>query len=116
MAVNTPKVSYQGGSYSVPHTLLGETVWVRVHGAGRDERVAAADAEKMLVNARRALRRAEVKAAELVAAGGSDPVAGRPRGRLHRAVNDLAELLDATREIAAQTRQRVAGTTPAGGE
>jgi hypothetical protein len=32
-------VSYQGGSYSVPHHLLGETVWVRVHGAGRDERV-----------------------------------------------------------------------------
>jgi hypothetical protein len=32
-------VSYQGGSYSVPHRLLGETVWVRVHGAGRDERV-----------------------------------------------------------------------------
>lgn len=39
VAVNTPMVSYQGGSYSVPHTLLGETVWVRVHGAGRDERV-----------------------------------------------------------------------------
>ena len=39
MAVNTPLVSYQGGSYSVPHTLLGETVWVRCHGAGRDERV-----------------------------------------------------------------------------
>ena len=39
VAVNTPMVSYQGGSYSVPHQLLGETVWVRVHGAGRDERV-----------------------------------------------------------------------------
>jgi transposase len=39
VAVNTPMVSFQGGSYSVPHTLLGETVWVRVHGAGRDERV-----------------------------------------------------------------------------
>ena len=68
----------------------------------------------MLINARRALRRAEVKAAELVATGGSDPVAGRRRGRLHRAVNDLAEMLDATRRIAAQTRQRVAGTTPPG--
>ena len=32
-------VSYQGGSYSVPHQLRGQTVWVRVHGAGRDERV-----------------------------------------------------------------------------
>ena len=39
VAVNTPMVSYQGGSYSVPHRLLGETVWVRMHGAGRDERV-----------------------------------------------------------------------------
>ena len=39
MAVNTPMVSYQSGSYSVPHTLRGETVWVRCHGAGRDERV-----------------------------------------------------------------------------
>lgn len=39
VAVNTPMVSFQGGSYSVPHALMGETVWVRVHGAGRDERV-----------------------------------------------------------------------------
>jgi IS5 family transposase len=75
---------------------------------------AAIDAEKVLVNARRALRRAQAKAQKLAAAGGADPVAGRRRGRLHRAVNDLAELLDATRAIAAQTRQRVAGTTPPG--
>jgi len=32
-------VAFQGGSYSVPHRLVGETVWVRVHGAGRGERV-----------------------------------------------------------------------------
>ena len=38
-AVNTPMMSYQGGSYSVPHRHLGETVWVRLHSAGRDERV-----------------------------------------------------------------------------
>ena len=31
-----------------------------------------------------------------------------------RAVNDLTDLLDATRRIAAQTRQRMAGTTPEG--
>ena len=31
-----------------------------------------------------------------------------------RAVNDLAELLDAIRQVAAQTRQRVAGSTPGG--
>ena len=75
---------------------------------------AANDAEKVLVNARQALRRAQVKAQKLAAAGGADPVAGRRRGRLHRAVNDLAELLAATRRIAAQTRQRVAGSTPPG--
>lgn len=39
VAVNTPMVAYQGGSYSVPHRLLAETVWVRLHGAGRGERV-----------------------------------------------------------------------------
>ena len=36
------------------------------------------------------------------------------RGRLARAVNDLTELLDATRRNVEQTRQRVAGTTPHG--
>jgi IS5 family transposase len=41
---------------------------------------AAAEAEKLLVNARRALRRAHTRAAQLAAAGGHDPVAGRRRG------------------------------------
>ena len=31
---NTPMVAFEGGQYSVPHTLLGETVWVRVRGQG----------------------------------------------------------------------------------
>ena len=40
VAVNTPMVSYQGGSVlGAAHACSGETVWVRVHGAGRDERV-----------------------------------------------------------------------------
>jgi transposase, IS5 family len=75
---------------------------------------AAADAERLLANARRALCRAQRKAAGLAAAGGRDAAAGRRRGRLRRAVNDLAELLEATRRIAAQTRQRLAGITPDG--
>ena len=54
---------------------------------------AARDAQRLLVNARRALRRAEAKAAELAAAGVRDPAAGRRRGRLARAVNDLSALL-----------------------
>jgi len=75
---------------------------------------AAADAERLLTNAKRALRQARTKAADLKAAGGHDPAAGRRRGRLARAVNDLGELLDGTRTIAAQSRQRLAGTTPDG--
>lgn len=35
----TPMVSLDGAQYSVPHTLLGQTVWVRVHGQGADEQV-----------------------------------------------------------------------------
>ena len=75
---------------------------------------AARDAERLLVNAQRAVRRAKAKAAELRARGEHDAAAGRRRGRLVRAVNDLAELLAATRQIVAQTRQRVAGHTPDG--
>jgi IS5 family transposase len=81
--------------------------------AGLAER-AAADAGRLLASARRALRRAEARAAALATAGQRDPAAGRRRGRLRRAVNDLAELLEATRKIAAQARQRLAGVTPDG--
>ena len=75
---------------------------------------AAADARRLLANARRALRRARAKAAQLRACGGHDPAAGGRCGRLARAVNDLTELLDATRRIAAQTRQRLSGIVPDG--
>lgn len=34
-----PMVSFDGGQYSVPSQLLGQTVWVRVHGRGADEQV-----------------------------------------------------------------------------
>jgi IS5 family transposase len=73
---------------------------------------AAAEAGRLLANAKRARRVARKKAADLAAAGGKDVVAGRRRGRLARAVNDLTELLEATRRIAAQTRQRISGVTP----
>ena len=75
---------------------------------------AVREIEPLLLNARRALRRGQVKAAELAALGCHDAIAGRRRGRLHRAVNDLVELLDVTRRIAAQTRQRLSGITPDG--
>jgi len=75
---------------------------------------AAKDAERVLANAKRALRRARAKAAALRAQGEHDPAAGRRRGRLARAVDDLGELVDATRQIAAQTRCRLAGQTPDG--
>ena len=87
----------------------------RVTGELADLAETAADeAEQLLVNARRALRRAQAKAAELARTGEPDAAAGRRRGRLARAVNDLTELLDATRQIAAQTRQRLAGQIPDG--
>lgn len=76
--------------------------------------VTVGDAHRLLNNARRALRRAQAKAAELAEAGVRDPAAGRRRGRLARAVNDLSQLLGATTRIIGQTRQRIAGTTPDG--
>jgi transposase, IS5 family len=76
--------------------------------------LAAADAEKLLVNARRALRHADRSATERQAAGRPGQDAGRRRGRLRRAVDDLTGLLAATRRIADQTRQRLSGTTPDG--
>ena len=75
---------------------------------------AARDAQRLLVNARWAVRRATAKAAELCARGAHDAAAGRRRGRLVRAVNDLQKLVAATRQIAAQARQRVAGQIPDG--
>ncbi|MBN2906797.1 MAG: ISNCY family transposase [Rhodobacteraceae bacterium] len=75
---------------------------------------AALDAQRLLVNAKRAVRRAKAKAAELRERGEHDAAAGRRRGRLVRAVNDLAKLVAATRQIVAQTRQRVSGQTPDG--
>ena len=74
----------------------------------------ARDAGRLLVNARRALHRAQRTAADLAAAGVRDAAAGRRRGRLARAVQDLSDLLDATARIVAQTRQRIAGITPDG--
>jgi hypothetical protein len=32
-------VTFEGGQYSVPHLLLGQVVWVRVHGHGTGEQV-----------------------------------------------------------------------------
>lgn len=75
---------------------------------------AANDAQRLLTNAKQSLRRARAKAAESSTRGEHDPAAGRRRGRLARAVNDLTELVAATRQIAAQTRQRIGGQTPDG--
>jgi len=75
---------------------------------------AVRDAERLLGNAKRVLRRAQAKAEAMRARGEHDPVAGRRGGRLGRAVNDLTGLLDATRQIAEQTRQRMSGATPDG--
>ena len=75
---------------------------------------AAHDAEQVLANAKVALRRAHARSQQLRDSGERDAGAGRRRGRLTRAINDLAELLTATRKIALQTRQRLTGKTPEG--
>ncbi len=36
---NTPMVMFESGQYSVPHSLLGQPVWVRVTGRGAGEQV-----------------------------------------------------------------------------
>ena len=36
---NTPMISFENSQYSVPHQLMGATVWVRVHGQGDGEQV-----------------------------------------------------------------------------
>lgn len=75
---------------------------------------AATDAERLLTNAKHALRRARTKATAQKAQGEHDGAAGRRRGRLARAIDDLEDLVTATRQITAQTRQRLAGQTPDG--
>ncbi|VBA50706.1 hypothetical protein LAUMK191_02006 [Mycobacterium attenuatum] len=92
-----------------------QAVVVRVTGELAELAATAADeAQRLLVNAKRALRRAQAKADALRTRGIHDAAAGRRRGRLARAVNDLTKLLEATRQIVVQTRQRVAGHTPDG--
>src|SRR5664280_1794871 len=75
---------------------------------------AVTDARELLVNARRAANRARAKAADLAAAGVVDAAAGRRRGRLVRAVNDLKDLIAATERIIEQTRLRIRGVMPDG--
>jgi len=88
---------------------------VRVTGELAELAATAADeAQRLLTNANRALRRARVQADELRKHGIHDATAGRRRGRLARPVHDLQNLLAATRQIVAQTRQRIAGHTPDG--
>lgn len=36
---STPMVSFEGGQYSVPARLLGQTVWARVYGQGAEEAI-----------------------------------------------------------------------------
>ncbi len=60
---------------------------------------AAMNADRVLVNAKQALRRARGKAKDQHATGERDAAAGRRRGRLARAVDDLTDLVAATRQI-----------------
>ena len=140
IAATTGRIQWAGGAVRTKVRNRSRAAGRRAHqigfklrsrsAAGRDEALAAVrrvtgeladlaetavrDAERLVANAKRALRRARTKADADRAVGESDPVAGRRRGRLARAVDDLSDLLDATRQIAAQTRQRLSGATPDG--
>ena len=75
----------------------GPAAVLRITGQLADVAEAAlADADAVVRNARRGLRTAT----------------GRRRGRLHRAINDLATLLARTEQVIAQTRSRLAGVMP----
>jgi hypothetical protein len=39
VAATTPMVTFDSAQYSVPHPLLGQLVWVRIHGRGEDEAI-----------------------------------------------------------------------------
>ena len=80
VAVNTPMVTFQGGSYSVPHQLLGEVVWVRVRGAGRDEQVIFVHLSRDGAVEVARHRRAEPGSPQIDDAHFPDP----PAGALHR--------------------------------
>ena len=75
---------------------------------------ATTEAEALLVNVRRALRRAQAKAAELAAASIHNAAARRRRGRLRRAVNDLTDLWTRPRGPLRRPANRRSGTTPDG--
>ena len=75
----------------------GQAAVLRITGelAGIAE-AAMTDAHAVMRNARRGL----------------SSVTGRRRGRLHRAINDLATLLARTEQVVSQTRSRLAGVMP----
>ena len=72
------------------------------------------DTRKLLVNAQRAADSALARAKALAQTGIRDAAAGRRRGRLVCAVNDLQNLVEATERIIEQTRTRLTGRTPDG--
>jgi transposase, IS5 family len=75
----------------------GQAAVLRITGQLADIAEAAmTDAQAVVRNARRGLSRAT----------------GRRRGRLHRAINDLATLLTRTEQVVCQTRSRLAGVMP----
>ncbi|WP_082947475.1 ISNCY family transposase [Mycobacterium sp. E2479] len=75
----------------------GQAAVLRITGQLADiAEAAVTDAQAVVRNAGRGLSRAT----------------GQDRGRLHRAINDLAKLLARTEQVVAQTRSRLAGVMP----
>ena len=77
-------------------------------------RQAASDAERLLRQRPPGAAPCPAHGRTACRSGGADAAAAGAADGCARAVNDLVELLDATRRIAAQTRQRVSGYDPRG--
>jgi IS5 family transposase len=140
IGANVTRIQAAGGAVRTKVRVRSRSAGTKAHGIaarlrsraqpGRDEaragvqkitgelaglaQAAVTDARKLLINARRSANRARAKAADLAAAGVIDASAGRRRGRLVRAVNDLKRLIEATELIIDQARSRIRGIMPDG--
>ena len=111
IAVTGRRIQAAGGATRTRVRDRSRAAGKRAHAIASKLRLRGAQAGDQ---ARAAVARGTGELAGLAAAGQRDPAAGRRRGRLRRAVHDLAGLLEATSRIAAQARQRLGGRTPPG--
>jgi transposase, IS5 family len=111
IAAGGRRVQAAGGATRTRLRDRSRSAGKRAHGIAAKLRLRSAQGKD---EAQATVRRITGELAALAASGSKDAAAGRRRGRLRRAVNDLSELLEVTRRIATQTRQRLSGSIPPG--